>query len=64
MTLRLAALIILTIMACALLAAHQRKPFELLIDASANRVEMADQYSCMRLFTPYRVTTEQPITRT
>lgn len=31
----LAAIIILTIFACAALASHQRKPFPLLVDASA-----------------------------
>lgn len=58
-------LIILALAACALLTAHQHKPFPLFVDASANRVEMADQYACIRLLTPYRVTTEpKPIVRT
>lgn len=28
--------------------------------AATNRVEMIDQYSCMRLLAPYRVRTERP----
>lgn len=68
------ALIILTIAACALLAAHAHKPFELRIDANPGalptnaaasdetRMEWSDQLACMRLIVPYRVTTDQPRT--
>lgn len=72
----LAILLFATVLVGALLSAHQHKPFETLIDAqspgvwpkyaAANRVEMVDQYACMRLVVPYQVTDERRkgVTRT